>query len=410
MMAITVRRCVVGAYVAAGAATVLYFLALDLLGTRLRDVSAGLGAPRASLQRAQAALAADPPEREQAAVDAAAALRADPLLRDGHKTLAQALAGADPVASAALWAGAARFARDSEAQVVALQTALAAGDFAGAVDRIDRLFRGQGAGRWGAVSQALLAVLLAPEAVEPLAARLDERPPWREALLAVAAARLQDLDGMKAFFLAVDRRPNRLTDDEARPLLERLLTAGRYGDAYAIFLARLPAARIESMGYLYNGDFRHPVTNLPFDWVFTRTRDALIDVRRTWGAQLPPVLRVDFFGSRIPFRHVSHLLALPPGAWRFRGLEHAVALNNPRGLRWRVACVGRTEPLGETQLLSGDVEWRPFAMDFEVGPDCPFQWLELELPARVALEMDVSGGVAYMDLAIDPLSQTSLLQ
>jgi len=410
MTATLASRVAVATFVAATALAVFYFYAFSLAGARAREVYAALGEPQALLQRAQAAIAQEPPDFARARSDAAAALRADPLARDAHKTLAQVLAQQDEAAASAMWRAAARFARDGEAQIVALQQALVVGDYAAAVDRVDILFRGQGQGQWTAVSQLLMPILQAPDILQPLTARLDERPPWRATFLGVAAARLQNLDTMRTVFLAVDRRNNRLTDDEARPLLDRLVAEGRLGDAYAIFLSRLPVGRLEAVGYLYNGDFRHPVTNLPFDWTLTRTRDALIEVRRSRAPNVPPVLQVDFFGTRIPFRHVRHLLALPPGSWRFRGLEHAVALNNPRGLRWRLGCVGRPDALAQTNLLAGDVEWRPFAVDFDVPIVCPFQQLELELPARVALEMEISGRAAYMDMAIEPRPQTTQLQ
>lgn len=411
-MPLTISRLLTAAIVAPASLAVAYFLLFDVFGAPARDFFVSLGDPRAQLQKAEVALSPERDQGREARDLAADALLADPLARDGHKILAQALAveGAKSEASA-LWRAAARFARDGEAQAVMLQQAVDDRDFKGFAARLDVMLRGQEAGRWTPLSQAVVPVLSFPEAIDPLADRLDDMPPWRQAFLNAAAARGQDFAAMRALFISLQERPSGLSDDEARPLLERFVAEGRFEEAYALFISRLPPRRLEAMGHLYNADFQYAVTNLPFDWVFTRTREALIDVRRPRGANLPSVLRIDFFGSRVQFRHVSHLLALPPGAWRFSGYEQAVALENARGLRWRIACAhAPRDSIGESPLLSGNVDWRPFAVDFEVPPDCPFQRLELELPGRVALEFEVSGAVAFMELSMSPRLQRSNLQ
>ena len=54
----------------------------------------------------------------------------------------------------------------------------------------------------------------------------------------------------------------------------------------------------------------------------------------------------------------------------------------------------------QTPALLGDTPWRSFAVSFEVPGECPVQKLQLELPARVALEQEVSGVANYADLNI----------
>ena len=111
-------------------------------------------------------------------------------------------------------------------------------------------------------------------------------------------------------------------------------------------------------------------------------------------------MNVDFFGGRVKFEHVSHLLNLAPGSYRFQGRERAQALQNERGLQWRIACAdGEGESLGTTDPLNGDIAWRPFAVDFTVPTGkCFYQYLVLELRARAALETEVVGRVSYADL------------
>ena len=115
-------------------------------------------------------------------------------------------------------------------------------------------------------------------------------------------------------------------------------------------------------------------------------------------------MNIDFLGGRVKFEHVSHLLNLMPGPYRFQGRERSQALQNERGLRWRIVCVGDdAQTLGTTDLMSGDTPWRTFAVDFSVPADkCLYQKLVLELPARAALETEVVGRVSYADLELRP--------
>jgi hypothetical protein len=109
------------------------------------------------------------------------------------------------------------------------------------------------------------------------------------------------------------------------------------------------------------------------------------------------VLNTEFFGGRVKFEHVSHLLNLAAGTYRFGGRERSQGLQNERGLRWRISCVrDTTETLGTTEPLDGDVPWREFGVDFVVPTGkCFYQTLVLELPARVALETEIRGRVSY---------------
>ena len=161
------------------------------------------------------------------------------------------------------------------------------------------------------------------------------------------------------------------------------LTVARKQISYTIrsFVIRSPTCR--SIG------LSHPS---PTRWSASRTQD---------GAR---TINVDFFGGRVKFEHVSHLLNLAPGPYRFQGRERSQDLQNERGLRWRIACVGDdAETLGTTDLVSGDTPWRTFTVDFTVPTGkCPYQMLVLELPARAALETEVVGRVSYTDLDLRP--------
>ena len=59
--------------------------------------------------------------------------------------------------------------------------------------------------------------------------------------------------------------------------------------------------------------------------------------------------------------------------------------------------------LAHTELVSGTLPWTDFVVKFEVPPtNCKAQWLQLELPARIASEFSIDGQVWYRDLRIGP--------
>ena len=184
--------------------------------------------------------------------------------------------------------------------------------------------------------------------------------------------------------------------------MNKLIDGGMFDEAHDIWMRSLPPEHREEADLLYNQSFRYQLTNLPFDWVIAPVPNAAVRFDNQAGAQV--IMNVDFFGGRVKFAHVSHLLNLAPGSYRFQGRERAQALQNERGLQWRIACAdGEGENLGTTDPLNGDTAWRPFAVEFTVPTGkCFYQYLVLELRARAALETEVVGRVSYADLDLQP--------
>jgi hypothetical protein len=213
--------------------------------------------------------------------------------------------------------------------------------------------------------------------------------------------RSDDLSALIYLFAELQADESGPTERELQVLLTRLTDAGMFDEAHDIWVRSLPADRREEADLLYNEEFRYPLTNLPFDWVIQPVSNAMVRVGTQNGGR---TINEDFFGGRVKFEHVSHLLNLAPGPYRFQGRERSQDLQNERGLRWRIACVGDdAETLGTTDLVSGDTPWRTFAVDFMVPTGkCPYQMLVLELPARAALETEVVGRVSYADLDLRP--------
>lgn len=365
-------------------------LALMLDGANVRALTARASARMTGVEGAA----------ETAADDARAALRADVFSSGAYRTLARAAeASGDDARAGALWRLAARSARDGQAQSAMILRAVRNGDPQDAIARFDVLLRGQHPWLWRAVTGAATPLFADPALADSLVAMLATDPPWRKAAVIELFEKAPDTALVVSIHDGLDRSASRPNEDEARAYLQRLVRDGRLTEAYVAFVRRLPQDRLGRMGYLYNARFQFGVSNLPFDWEISQTPGALTEIADEPGRR---VLKVTFFGARTHFRNVSHLLALPPGSYRFTGLERADSLQNPRGIRWSLRCAGEGgAELGATDLLRGDVPWRPFALAFSVPAGCAVQRLVMELPARVALEQEAAGAVAFADMAIE---------
>ncbi len=290
--------------------------------------------------------------------------------------------------------------RSLEPQIWLLDRDIRSGDVPSALQGVDVLFRGQ----TSALDPLVLA--LAPALTsEPyrlgFVGLLRTNPKWRDSVLGELSAKSGDLPGLNALFAALQAGVNPPTSPELAAFLTRLISGGLLDQAYLAWTKSMPPERLRRQDYLYNARFQYALTNLPFDWVFSPVSGALIGVGTENGRR---ILNVDFFGGRVPFQNVSHLLTLAPGPYRFSGLERSENLQNERGIWWRLFCVGKSaDSLAATDLLNGEKPWSEFTVDFEVPRDaCPYQELVLELPARVVLETEIIGGVSYTNLEIKP--------
>jgi len=266
------------------------------------------------------------------------------------------------------------------------------------MSRLDLILRIQNAAISGKLISLLLPLLSNDDVTRELAKLLERRPPWRSYFLNQVSQEGQDLRAVSALYSALSGSSAPPVADELRPFLDRLIRTGQVEEAYVVWTQSLPPERLSTLGYLYNAGFEYPVSHLPFDWVFGRVDAAMVELSSETN---PPVLRVGFVGGRVSQPLVSHLMALPPGTYRFTGREQSYSLANERGLRWRIFCLKEPDAsLLETPPLLGDTPWRTFAVTFDVNLDCPVQNLQLELPARVALEQEVSGEASFADLNI----------
>lgn len=282
--------------------------------------------------------------------------------------------------------------------------ALELNDGGGALAELDVLLRGR-PGLSGDVAASLARWLDAvPRARRDLATELRRAPPWRQSLLSEIAARTTRPESLEELFGALIDAPAPLTDAEIRPFFERLMRDGDFDQAYLTFARRMNPQDLGKAGFLFNGGFRRPVSNLPFDWEILSVDGANVDVEKE---ERGKALKVSFFGGRVAFGHVRHMLALAPGEYKFSGWARAMALETPVGLRWRISCLdGEHARLAETAPLRGSQKKKAFQTAFSVPRDgCAFQELRLETPGRILSDLEIVGEAAYRDMTIERLTR-----
>jgi hypothetical protein len=355
----------------------------------------------ARLSVSETLLAGNPPKIDEAVASARQALSTNPLSPAALTILARASeqVGDEDRTSRLMTLASRANLRDLRAQLWLLSQDLRVTNVDSALQRIDVILRGQDSGVTDRLAPALAPIIAREPYRLAYAKLLLTNPPWRPLTLLIRHS--TDLSALTNLFAELQALGPGPTERELQVVLTMLTQGGMFDEAHDIWMRSLPPERREEADLLYNQGFRYQLTNLPFDWVIAPVPNATVRFDTQAGTQ---VINVDFFGGRIKFEHVSHLLNLAPGRYRFQGRERAQALQNERGLQWRITCVdGEGENLGTTDPLSGDTPWRPFAVDFTVPTGkCSYQSLVLNLPARAALETEVVGRVSYADLDLQP--------
>lgn len=364
----------------------------------------------ALIDQAETQLAADEADRDLASVMdlSRRALRADPIASDALRTLALAteLSGDGNGADALMSLAANRSLRDTGAQAWLFDQRLRQRKFAEALQHADAILRTR-----PDLLDQFLAPLTAIAADGPgrqaLVDVLKTDPPWRAWFL----ARLPQQSSASTTYavlsaLATAAAP--LPAAELQPYIDQLIKGGDYQVAFLAWLHFLPPAQSNALPYLFNGDFELPVSGIVFDWTIATIRGATTTVVDTGEKDLGHVLRAVFSSTRVPYRQVSKLLVLPPGAYDLTGLVKSDNFVNARGMVWQITCAeDETQVVGTSDPVVGTSSWRSFGMGFVVpSSGCQAQWLRLKLAARIPVEEQVSGAIWYDRLAITRANST----
>ena len=231
------------------------------------------------------------------------------------------------------------------------------------------------------------------------------RPTWRADFLLRLTAAPPNLARLAQLYAMLMKSKNPPTEEELRAYLNALIRRGFYEQAYRVWQETLPQGA--DRGLPYNGDFNAAIDGAPFNWRLISQPGAQIEivkVNETRGY----ALQLQFSGTRVNFANVSQLLLLTPGRYDFSFKAKAEDFRAARGLWWHIFCEGGSQgDLAHTDLVSDSLPWTDFGVEFEVPVGCKAQWLQLELPARIAPERKIEGRLFYQALRISKLSSSA---
>jgi hypothetical protein len=248
----------------------------------------------------------------------------------------------------------------------------------------------------------VLASVNNPAAIEPMARRLAFNPEWRTQFLMFSADRSsQTAFGLMSSLKKLGSPP---TVEELSYYLNRLVNDQRFEEALADWRVLKPASAGD--GRLVNdGDFSATQWIAPFGWDFEGTVVGNVEPADEHGRD-EPALRIDYDGSARA-RFPQQLVVLAPGRYRLTGEALTANTESAGSLQWNVTCV-EGQILGSWRTVDTNMQWRRFAVDFDVpAQGCRAQWLVLK-PNREDRRTIVEAW--YDKLAIVPLSGAARMQ
>jgi tetratricopeptide (TPR) repeat protein len=231
---------------------------------------------------------------------------------------------------------------------------------------------------------------------------LQQPVPWWPAFFIHAAANAPDVNTVRVLFSLQHGGPNAPTPDMLRAYLARLQKEGAWMEAWFAWLNSLTKDQIGKLGYLYNGSFEAPISNLGFDWIVQRDSAVSLDTAATYETSGERALRVSFRGLRVKFQHLYQYLMLPPGKFYLQGRVRPDNLQAEQGMQWALYCLGNNEPIAVTDRFRGSEQWTRFRTEFSIPPSgCAVQMLRLELAGTIRLDFDASGTIWFDNLSIE---------
>ena len=194
---------------------------------------------------------------------------------------------------------------------------------------------------------------------------------------------------------------------ETACLVERLRGAGRWEEAYQIWLNTLPRERMNDIGFVFNGSFEFAPSGVGFDWMPTRQPERevghAVEMARSTGGAGRRSLKVSYNGKRQVGSPIAQYLALAPGRYELAGLGRSDGMRAGRGVHWTVRCVSEGVSgavIAHSERFTGSSEWRPFNVELTVAPACRGQILQLEPVGVEESPAYITGAAWFDDLAL----------
>jgi hypothetical protein len=197
------------------------------------------------------------------------------------------------------------------------------------------------------------------------------------------------------------RRKGALSPTETRSWLRRMIHDGRWGEAYAHWIATLGPSHL-ALSPVYNGSFEQDASGTGFDWQGgVRSEGVFTGFEATPGAGGARAAHFRFIGPAAD-GDLRQALLLGPGRFRLRLRARAEFLETEEGLEWRITC-DRGPVIARLGPIEGSFDWRTLQADFTVpASGCPGQWLELRNPATAGAAQHASGDLWVDDVAVLP--------
>jgi hypothetical protein len=291
--------------------------------------------------------------------------------------------------------------RDASTQFWLVLQAIKERDLESALALMDRLLRFQPETQ-KQMMPLLLTIASNPASAGALARVLATSPPWRWEFFGQLASASPTTTHLAMFINALRRAGTELTDTERGLWIQRLTSEQDWRRLRRVLRESELADASVLLG---NGQFESSREGPFGGWSLGKSSgiETLIEAKPS--TPNDRALRVAFFDRRVRLESPEQWTLLGPGAYRFTGKVHLEKLEAARGLNWLIRCVpSGAEPLAASELFVGSRDWSAFSMDFSVPAEkCGAQSIQLEISARIAAELQVSGVAWFDDLAIQRL-------
>ena len=293
----------------------------------------------------------------------------------------------------------------------AANLSLRAGDEDGALAILRRLAEYHPAARpevWPLLTQALDG----RQHAAYFAAVAKEGPFWWGEFFQYACEKARSAEAIQALLVA-RASGSTAKDDERRCAIGRLQRENQWPAAYQAWIGTLPPEQRQRIGYIFNGGFEFPLSNLGFDWIAPDRSAVNVTAEKTDGVIGARGLHVVFLNKRYAGPVLHQYILLAPGRYRLEGRGRAEGLSSWLGVQWGLYCLDAgPEPrqLAHTDGLLGSSDWTEFRHELTVARDCPVQILRLELanPRRDAraggnVAVRLRGGVWFDELRLQSI-------
>ena len=290
--------------------------------------------------------------------------------------------------------------RDTATQYWLALNALSAQDLDQALQRLDRVLRFQ--------PEAIreLFPLLGTIGANSFGARklipyLRRKPAWRSLFMERFMREVEPISAGLEIERMLAAVSSPIQSEVSGVITQRLLQAQHWEQ----LSARIEARSAVAAGHIRDPSFSGKPGEALLGWTWRKLAGADV-VFGALDEMGTPALSVYFHNRRVPFKSFRQLLVMPPGSYRIDGRARLDQLETPRGLVWKLVCVGSKEadPVASSEFFRGNSPWREFSVSVEIpSQGCPAQWISLELAARIGAEQQINGAAWFTDFKLIPV-------